>query len=375
MTLSPRILFRASPLSSVARRAALLTSVSTTSSRFAATRAYSAQPIRSNGGGGGMGSTLLIAALGAGAGAAGYHYYLQSESSTLPKVTSASTGAPADKKKETLDYQKVYNAIADLLEDENYDDGSYGPVFLRLAWHASGTFDKNAKNGGSSLATMRFKSEAGHDANAGLAIARERLNRVKDKFPEISYGDLWTLAGVCAVQEMGGPIIKWRSGRIDGEEEQCPPDGRLPDAARPDPQHSRDIFYKMGFNDQEIVALIGAHALGRCHKDRSGFDGPWTASPTVFTNAFFTELLDRKWVERKWNGPKQFQDKESESLMMLPADMAMIKDKEFKKWCEIYAKDEKRFFEDFAKACAKLFELGCKFEDNAKVYEFKPTNA
>ncbi|KAF9950846.1 heme peroxidase [Mortierella alpina] len=366
-------MLRASSLSSVARRAALVSSAST-SSRFAATRAYSAQPNRSSGGG--AGSTLVIAALAAAAGAGGYHYYVQNEGSTLPKIASAkSAGAGASKATEPLDYQKVYNAIAELLEDDNYDDGSYGPVFLRLAWHASGTFDKNAKNGGSNAATMRFKSEAGHGANAGLAIARERLNRVKDRFPAISYGDLWTLAGVCAVQEMGGPIIKWKSGRIDGEEEHCPPDGRLPDASRPDAQHSKDVFYKMGFTDQEIVALIGAHALGRCHKDRSGFDGPWTASPTVFTNSFFTELLGRKWVERKWDGPKQFEDKESQSLMMLPADMAILKDKEFKKWVEIYAKDEKRFFDDFAAACAKLFELGCKFEDNARVYEFKPTNA
>lgn len=49
---------------------------------------------------------------------------------------------------------------------------------------------------------MRFKPEAGHGANAGLGIARERLNRVKDQFPEISYGDLWTLAGVAAIQEL-----------------------------------------------------------------------------------------------------------------------------------------------------------------------------
>ncbi|KAF9581384.1 heme peroxidase, partial [Lunasporangiospora selenospora] len=240
---------------------------------------------------------------------------------------AASVAASAEKPKEPLDYQKVYNAIAELLEDDNYDDGSYGPVFLRLAWHASGTFDKNFGNGGSYSASMRYKPEAGH------------------------------------------------AGRVDGEEDHCPPDGRLPDAGRPDAQHSRDVFYKMGFTDQEIVALIGAHALGRCHSDRSGFDGPWTASPTVFTNTFFTELLNRKWVERKWTGPKQFEDKESKSLMMLPADMAFAKDKEFRKWAEIYAKDEGKFFEDFSKACAKLFELGCKFDENTKVYEFKPTTA
>jgi len=124
---------------------------------------------------------------------------------SLPKNASV---VPQDEaKNQPLDYQKVYNAIAAIIEDENYDDGSYGPVFLRLAWHASGTYDKNAKNGGSNFATMRFKPEAGSDANAGLGIARERLNRVKDKFPDISYGDLWTLAGVAAIQEMVTHIV------------------------------------------------------------------------------------------------------------------------------------------------------------------------
>lgn len=40
--------------------------------------------------------------------------------------------------------------------------------------------------------------------------------------------------------------------------------------------HVRDIFYRMGFNDQEIVALLGAHTLGRCYTDRSGYEGPWS---------------------------------------------------------------------------------------------------
>ncbi|KAF8931054.1 heme peroxidase [Dissophora ornata] len=358
--IASRVLLRA-PLAAVARR------VATTSSVRVASRAYSSQ---ASSGGSGIGSSLVIAALSTGVGAAGYHLYLENEKSSLPKVAAA-----AEKPKEPLDYQKVYNAIAAIIEDENYDDGSYGPVFLRLAWHASGTYDKSTQDGGSNFATMRFKPEAGHGANAGLGIARERLNRVKDQFPEISYGDLWTLAGVAAIQELGGPIVDWRAGRVDGEENNSPPDGRLPDAGRPDGQHSRDIFYKMGFNDQEIVALLGAHALGRCHPDRSGFDGPWTASPTVFTNAFYTELLGRKWVEKKWSGPKQFEDKESKSLMMLPADMAMAKDKEFRKWVEVYAKDEKKFFDDFAKVSQKLFELGCNFGENAKVYQFKPTTA
>jgi cytochrome c peroxidase len=51
----------------------------------------------------------------------------------------------------------------------------------------------------------------------------------------------------------------------------------------------------MGFNDQEIVALSGAHALGRCHRDRSGFDGPWSHSPTTFSTEYFRLLLEEKW--------------------------------------------------------------------------------
>jgi cytochrome c peroxidase len=113
----------------------------------------------------------------------------------------------------------------------------------------------------------------------------------------------------------------------------------------------------MGFNDQEIVALAGAHALGRCHTDRSGFDGPWTFSPTTFSNDYFKNLTNQKWDAKKWSGPKQFEDT-SKSLMMLPADLALIQDQEFKKYVDIYARDGDRFFQDFSKAFVKLQELG-----------------
>jgi cytochrome c peroxidase len=118
------------------------------------------------------------------------------------------------------------------------------------------------------------------------------------KFPWISYSDLWTLAGVCAIQEMQGPLIPWRPGRVDADVSACSPDGRLPDASK-EQKHIRAVFGRMGFNDQEMVALIGAHALGRAHPDRSGYDGPWDFSPTVMTNEFFKLLLDEKWIPKK----------------------------------------------------------------------------
>ena len=63
---------------------------------------------------------------------------------------------------------QVRKAIADILEsEEDYDDGSLGPVFVRLAWHASGTFEQFGNTGGSNGATMRFAPECNHGANAG----------------------------------------------------------------------------------------------------------------------------------------------------------------------------------------------------------------
>jgi len=271
---------------------------------------------------------------------------------------------------ESIDYAAVRTEIKKLLEDENYDDGSYGPVFVRLAWHASGTYSILDKTGGSDGAKMRFHPESTHGCNAGLDIARNRLEIVKKKFPNISYADLWTLAGVVAIEEMGGPQIKWNPGRSDvADGTTTTPDGRLPDAARGH-DHIRAIFYRMGLNDQEIVALAGAHALGRCHRSRSGFDGPWTRSPTTFSNEYFVQLVGNKWVKRNWDGPIQFENENGKDLMMLPADLALLEDPEFKKWVEIYAKDEDRFFKDFAAAFQKLEELGTKVNQSNQKFSF-----
>jgi len=292
-------------------------------------------------------------------GGGGYYYF----SSSGDSETALKSGIQAVKVKTKFtptqeDYQKVYNKIAEVLDDaDDYDDGSYGPVILRLAWHASGTYDVASNTGGSNYATMRFDPESLHGANAGLNVARGIMEQIKAQFPWISYGDLWTLGGVAAVQEMAGPKIPWRPGRIDGFAEQATPDGRLPDASQ-GAAHLRAIFERMGFNDQEIVALSGAHALGRCHADRSGFVGPWTFSPTTLTNDYFKLLFSESWVWKKWNGPKQLEDKKTKSLMMLPTDYVVISDKSFKKYAKAYADDNDLFFKDFSAVVAKLFELG-----------------
>jgi len=303
-------------------------------------------------------SSLIWGAVIAAAGGAGAYFYLNGGDAT------AKTTSPFTPTKE--DYQKVYNEIAHLLvEKDEYDDGSYGPVLVRLAWHASGTYDKETGTGGSNGATMRFAPESGHGANAGLKAARDFLEPVKEKFPWISHSDLWTLAGVCAIQEMQGPTIPWRPGRQDRDVSACTPDGRLPDASK-DQKHIREVFERMGFDDREMVALCGAHSLGRAHTDRSGYDGPWDFSPTVFSNEFFRLLADEKWSWKKWKGPAQYTDSKTKTLMMLPTDIALVKDKEFKKHVDRYAKDSDVFFTEFSDAFVKLLELGVPFTSKAE---------
>lgn len=105
--------------------------------------------------------------------------------------------------------------------------------------------------------------------------------------PELSVADIWTYAGSCAVEFLGGPKVPHTLGRLDAPNgSYCPPNGRLPDASQ-GAAHLREVFYRMGFDDRAIVCLSGAHTLGRCHLVRSGYDGPWTRNPLKFDNHYF----------------------------------------------------------------------------------------
>jgi len=329
---------------------ALRATASNRNAQLMAARSFAAAAGGKSGGSGGV--FAAIAALGVGAWAANEFGYINFQ--------QAAGNLPLPVLETKKDYAAVRSAIEDLLDVEGYDDGSYGPLLVRLAWHASGTYDKATNTGGSNGATMRFPLEANDGANAGLDIARKVLEPVKQKYPWITYADLWTLAGAVAIEAMGGPSVPWRPGRVDKTDtSDCPPNGRLPDASQGAP-HIRDVFGRMGFDDREMVALVGAHTLGRCHTDRSGYSGPWTNAPTTFSNLYFQELVNNKWRKKRWNGPLQYEDK-SGQLMMLPGDMALLWDRKFKQYVDLYAKDEETFFKDFAAAFSKLMELGVPF--------------
>lgn len=314
----------------------------------------------------------------ASAGAAAYMYQQYNDNknkknNTAKALFGGATGgkiASVPQGKTFADYQKIYNDIADKVRDEDDADegaGRYG-LLVRLAWHASGTYSKKNNAGGSYGGGMIYKPESSDPANAGLETGRDFLAEFLEKYPWISRGDLWTLGGVVAVQEAGGPKIKWRPGRKN-DRKDMPENGFLPDATQ-GASHVRNVFSRMGFNDQETVALIGAHCLGRCHTWRSGFDGPWGPSPNMFTNDFFVRLL-QGWHVRKWDGVKQYEDDETKSFMMLPTDIALKEDGAFLKWTKKYADDEQLFFRDFSKAFTKLLENGIAFPKDAKYWEFQ----
>jgi len=273
---------------------------------------------------------------------------------------------------DALDIEEIKKDIVEAIEreDSNRDDGtSIGPTLIRLAWHSSGTYSIFDRTGGSSGAGMRFVPESEWGANAGLSAARQFLEPIKNKYG-LSYSDTWSLAGATAVEHMAGPKIEWRVGRHDSDKPSPLPNGRLPNADLGCPaatnSHIRDIFGRMGFEDREIVALSGAHSLGRCHVTASGYWGPWTNAETTFSNEYFRLLLEEKWTPKSthegqpWTGPMQYENPTG-TLMMLPSDLWLLDDPQFRQYVELYARDEELFFKDFAAAFAKLLELGVHF--------------
>eukprot|EP01012_Entosiphon_sulcatum_P034493 TRINITY_DN4375_c0_g1_i1.p1 TRINITY_DN4375_c0_g1~~TRINITY_DN4375_c0_g1_i1.p1 ORF type:complete len:568 (-),score=70.62 TRINITY_DN4375_c0_g1_i1:28-1656(-) len=259
-----------------------------------------------------------------------------------------------------IDYVAIKAAIRETLPAD-YDDGSLAPLYLRLAWHASGTYSASSKNGGSCTgATMRYPPESTDGANTGLALARSSLKKVKDTYPAVSYADLWQLAAIVAVEEMGGPAIPFTSGREDA------PDctgcsswvGRLPDGNL-DASHVRDVFDRMGFTERETVALIGAHTVGHLHWNNSGWQGPWTWNPLRFDNSFFKLLRGVNWTRvDQSNGQTAFKDP-TDTLVMIPTDVALLTDVTFRTYVDEFADDESEFFVAFSAAFQKLANLGC----------------
>ncbi|CAN6248675.1 unnamed protein product [Urochloa humidicola] len=214
------------------------------------------------------------------------------------------------------------------------------PILVRLGWHDAGTYDKNIEEWpqrGGANGSLRFDVELKHGANAGLINALKLIEPIKDKHPSITYADLFQLASATAIEEAGGPKIPMKYGRVDVTgPEQCPPEGKLPDAGPSSPaDHLREVFYRMGLDDKDIVALSGAHTLGRSRPERSG----WGKPETKYTK----------------NGPG------APGGQSWTAEWLKFYNSYFKVYAEKYAADQDTFFKDYAEAHAKLSNLGAKF--------------
>jgi len=222
-------------------------------------------------------------------------------------------------KKGGVDYDAVRADLLRIMDSPDWDDGSYAPLLIRLAWHSSGTYSAHDGTGGSNGATMRFALEANDPENAGLAKAREYLESVKQKHKGLSYADLWILAAYVAIEHTGGPEIEFKGGRVDAPEKLAISPGRLPGAEKGlDDEwkldgegrmqgwekladHIRkDVFGRMGFDDLETVALItGGHLYGRCHPEHSGYAGAWVENPTLFSNEYAADMIGDEWIPVK----------------------------------------------------------------------------
>ena len=211
-----------------------------------------------------------------------------------------------------LDYQALKDDLTALMTDSKAwwpaDYGHYGPFFIRMAWHAAGTYRTADGRGGASSGQQRFAPLNSWPDNGNLDKARRLLWPIKQKYGKhISWADLFILAGNVAIESMGGPIFGFGGGRkdvfeaerdvywgaeekwVEAAETRIQPDRELelehPLAAIqmgliyvnpegpggvPDPLGSaRDIrvtFERMAMNDEETVALTaGGHTFGKAH--------------------------------------------------------------------------------------------------------------
>ncbi len=220
----------------------------------------------------------------------------------------------------TLDYAALKDDLTALMTDSQpwwpADYGHYGPFFIRMAWHAAGTYRTGDGRGGANSGQQRFAPLDSWPDNGNLDKARRLLWPIKQKHGQaISWSDLFILAGNVAIESMGGPVFGFGGGRADvyepekdiywgsedkwvnqGVQTRIDPERGLEDIDGPlaaiqmgliyvnpegpggnphdDAGAARDLretFKRMAMNDEEIVALAaGGHTFGKAHGNGDG---------------------------------------------------------------------------------------------------------
>ena len=208
----------------------------------------------------------------------------------------------------SIDYKALKKDLHDLMTDSQdwwpADYGHYGPFFIRMTWHAAGTYRSGDGRGGGGAGAQRFAPLNSWPDNGNLDKARRLLWPIKQKYGnKISWADLLILTGNVAIESMGGKTFGFSGGRDDiwapeediywgvesewlannrysGDRELANPLAAVqmgliyvnpegPDG-NPDPLASardvRETFGRMAMNDEETVALVaGGHTFGKAH--------------------------------------------------------------------------------------------------------------
>jgi catalase-peroxidase len=208
----------------------------------------------------------------------------------------------------SIDYKALKKDLHDLMTDSQdwwpADYGHYGPFFIRMTWHAAGTYRSGDGRGGGGTGAQRFAPLNSWPDNGNLDKARRLLWPIKQKYGnKISWADLLILTGNVAIESMGGKTFGFSGGRDDiwapeediywgvesewlannrysGDRELANPLAAVqmgliyvnpegPDG-NPDPLASardvRETFGRMAMNDEETVALVaGGHTFGKAH--------------------------------------------------------------------------------------------------------------
>ncbi len=331
------------------------------------------------------------------------------------------------------------------------DYGNYGPLFIRMAWHSAGTYRIDDGRGGANGGFQRLAPLNSWPDNDNLDKARRLLWPIKQKYGEkISWADLMVLTGNVALETMGFKTLGFAGGREDaweassvnwGTEKQWfanhrkTANGKLkkPYAATemgliyvnaqgpdnvPDPKASakqiREVFARMGMNDEETVALIaGGHAFGKNHGAAptkyqgpapegapieqqglgwknsygtgvgadtitSGLEGGWTSTPTRWSHQYLYNLFHcevngtgpHQWVKTKSPaGAIQWEPSDKSALAMVPdahdpdkkhvpimltTDLALRADPDYEVIAKRFLEHPEQLDTAFAKAWFKL---------------------
>ncbi len=351
----------------------------------------------------------------------------------------------------SLDYISLKKDLHALMTDSQdwwpADYGHYGGFFIRMTWHAAGTYRIGDGRGGAGTGAQRFAPLNSWPDNGNLDKARRLLWPIKQKYGnKISWADLLVLTGIVAIESMGGPVFGFGGGRPDiwhpeediywGSEDEWLGDNRYGDTRQsldnplaavqmgliyvnpegpngePNPllsaQDIRETFARMAMNDEETVALTaGGHTFGKAHgagdaglvgaepegssieeqgfgwknehgsglgRDTitSGIEGSWTSNPTQWDNGYFDLLFKyedtwklvkspagaNQWTPENPDAEDLAPDAEDPSIrvptMMTTADMAMIRDPEYRKISKKFHENPEIFADAFARAWFKL---------------------